>query len=39
MKPIDNREVSRAATYILIGLLKFTLNVAIFGSIAHALLR
>lgn len=38
MKPIDSREASRAATYLLVGLLKFTLNVAIFGLIAHALL-
>ena len=39
MKSIDTREALRAATIILIGLVKFTLNVAIFGSVVSVLLR
>ena len=39
MQAIDTHEASRAATLILIGLAKFTLNVAIFGSIVRDLLR
>jgi hypothetical protein len=39
MKSIDTHEASRAATIILIGLAKFTLNVAIVGSVVRDLLR
>jgi len=39
MKSIDTREASHAATIILVGLAKFTLNIAIFGLVVSALLR
>ncbi len=39
MESIDTREASRTATVFLIGLFKLTLNVAILGLVASALLR
>jgi len=39
MQAIDTHEAPRAAALILIGLAKFTLNVAIVGSVVRDLLR